>query len=309
MLTKNNVRIIAHRNPDGDSLGSCFALCEVLKSLGKRAEVVCSDAVPKKITVLSDGKTELLPTFTPDYTVSVDVATEDLLGNEYRESASEIDLAIDHHCTNTNYAKNLILDAGRSSAGELLYALLEQCKVPLTSKAALLLYAAIASDTGCFKFSNTTPETHIIAGELLKFNINTEELNKKLFDEASIDYMRFECEVISNMKLYDENIVFFIVTKEMMERNNVKENETDALSYLLRRISGAKVGATLREADGNVRVSLRSFCDVNVAMIASELGGGGHVKASGCRIAADIAAAEEILIKTIRNHTTNGNQK
>lgn len=298
MFTKNNFRIIAHRSPDGDTLGSCFALCEVLKNAGKNAEVVCSDKVPEKLSLLTDGKTELLPTFEPDCVVTVDVATEELLGKTYMPCAKDVDYAIDHHYTNTKFAKQTILDGDCSSAGELLFGLLTQAGTEITAKAARLLYAAISADTGCFKFANTEASTHMAAAKLLEYGIETEKLNRTIFDEATVDYLRFESEVISNMKIHG-NVVFLPVTKEMMERNNVKEGETDGIAFLLRRVKGAEIGATLRETDEKIRISLRSFGDANVAEVAVKLGGGGHVKAAGCSITGTIGEAQEILLKTI----------
>ncbi|MBQ6809176.1 MAG: bifunctional oligoribonuclease/PAP phosphatase NrnA [Clostridia bacterium] len=300
IFTKDNIRIIAHRSPDGDTLGSCFALCEVLKNMGKTAEVVCSDRVADKLTVLTDCETELFPTFTPDCIVTVDVATADLLGKAYCDIAAEVDYAIDHHYTNTNFAKNLILDGDCSSAGEVLFYLFKQAGIPLTEKAAFLLYAAIASDTGCFKFANTMPETHEAAANLLRYGIEIEKINKILFDEATVDYIRFECEVINNMKIYDEKIVFLPVTKEMMERYNIQDGEANGLSYLLRRVKGSLIGATLRESDEKIRISLRSFGEENVAEIAAKFGGGGHVKAAGCGIAGTLEEVEEKLLSAIR---------
>lgn len=300
IFTKDNIRIIAHRSPDGDTLGSCFALCEVLKNMGKTAEVVCSDKVADKLTILTDGNTELIPTFTPDCLVTVDVATADLMGRGYCDIAADVDYAIDHHYTNTHFAKNLILDGDCSSAGEFLYYLLEQADIEITEKAAMLLYAAMASDTGCFKFSNTMPETHEAAAKLLRYGIDIEKINKILFDEASIEYIRFECEVVNNMKIFDGKIVFLPVTKELMEKYNIQDGEANGLAYLLRRIKGAEIGATLRESDEKIRVSLRSFGDANVAEVAAKLGGGGHVKASGCGIVGTLEEAEEILLNAIK---------
>lgn len=300
IFTKDNIRIIAHRSPDGDTLGSCFALCEVLKNMGKTAEVVCSDKVADKLAILTDGNTELFPTFTPDCLVTVDVATADLMGRGYCDIAADVDYAIDHHYTNTHFAKNLILDGDCSSAGEFLYYLLEQANIEITEKAAMLLYAAMASDTGCFKFSNTMPETHEAAAKLLRYGIDIEKINKILFDEASIEYIRFECEVVNNMKIFDGKIVFLPVTKELMEKYNIQDGEANGLAYLLRRIKGAEIGATLRESDEKIRVSLRSFGDANVAEVAAKLGGGGHVKASGCGIVGTLEEAEEILLNAIK---------
>jgi len=300
IFAKNNIRIIAHRSPDGDTLGSCFALCEALKLSGKNAEVVCSDKVTEKLTILTDGKTELSPTFEPDCIVTVDVATAELLGKTYSEIAAEVDYAIDHHYTHKNFAKKTLLDGDCSSAGEFLFNLFEQAEIQLNTQIAKLLYAAISSDTGSFKFSNTTPNTHIAAAKLLKYGIETENITKILFDEASIDYIKFECDVINKMKIYDEKIVFLSVTKEMMAKNNIKENETDGLAYLLRRIPGAEIGATLRESDGKIRISLRSFGDKNVAEIAAKFDGGGHIKAAGCSFKGDIEEAEKALLEEIR---------
>ena len=105
IFSKDNIRIIAHRSPDGDTLGSCFALCETLKLHGKNAEVVCSDKVSSKLTILTEEKTELEPTFTPDCTVTVDVATADLLGKKYVDIADTVDYAIDHHYTQSHSQK------------------------------------------------------------------------------------------------------------------------------------------------------------------------------------------------------------
>ena len=300
IFTKDNIQIIAHRSPDGDTLGSCFALCEALRLYGKNAEVVCSDDVTPKLTILTEGKTELSSTFKPNCIVTVDVATADLLGKKYSGTASKVDYAIDHHYTHKNYAKKVMLDGDCSSAGEFLFNLFEQAEIQINSKIAQLLYAAIASDTGCFKFSNTTHETHIVASKLLRYGIETEDLLKVLLDEASIDYIKFECDVINNMKVYDGKIVLLPVTKAMMEKNNIAEGETDGLSYLLRRIQGAKVGATLRESDEKIRISLRSFGDTNVAEIAAKFDGGGHVKAAGCSFKGDIESAEKALLEEIR---------
>ncbi len=300
IFTKDNIRIIAHRSPDGDTLGTCFALCEMLKHNEKTAEVVCSDKIPEKLTILTDGKSELLPTFTPDCIVTVDVATADLMGRDYCETAADVDYAIDHHYTNTGFAKNLILDGDCSSAGEFLFYLLEQSGIELTEKAAMLIYSAIASDTGCFKFANTTPETHEAAAKLLRYGIDIEKINKILFDEATLNYIRFECEVVNNMKVFDDKIVFLPVTKELSEKYELQDGEASGLAYLLRRIKGAQIGATLRETDEKIRISLRSFGDANVAEIAAKLGGGGHVKASGCGIVGTLEEAEELLLKTIK---------
>lgn len=299
LLTKDNIRIIAHRSPDGDTLGSCFALCEILRNMGKNAEVVCSDKVLEKLTVLTDGKKELLPTFTPDCQITVDVATEELLGREYEADAKNTDYAIDHHYTNTKYAKKTLLNGECSSAGEFLYYLLKDSETKITKKAARLLYAAIASDTGCFKFQNTCSSTHIAAAHLLEYGIETENLNKALFDEASADYIRFECDVVNEMKLED-GIVLLPVSKAMMEKHGINERETDGLAYMLRRIQGVKVGATLRESDEKIRISIRSFSDVNVAEIAAQLGGGGHVKAAGCAIKGTLEEAQTILFDILK---------
>ncbi len=301
IFSKDNIRIIAHRSPDGDTLGSCFALCKTLKLHGKNAEVVCSDRVSPRLTVLTEGKAELEPTFTPDCTVTVDVATADLLGKKYMDMADTVDYAIDHHYTHKPFAKKVILDGKCSSAGEFLFNLLEQAEIQINKEIAKLLYAAIVTDTGCFKFSNATPETHISAAKLLRYGIETESLTKVLLDEASIEYIRFECDVINNMRIYDGKIVFLPITKEMMERNNIKEGETDGLAFLLRRIQGAEVGATLRETDEKIRISLRSFGNTNVAEIAARFDGGGHVKAAGCGINGDIEFAEKALLEEIRN--------
>lgn len=300
VLSRDDVRIIAHKNPDGDTLGSCFALCSVLKQRGKHAEVVCGDTVPCRLSVITDGLTELKPTFRPDYIVTVDIATTELMGSDY--SDIKVDCAIDHHYTNTKYAKKTILDGNCSSAGELLYRLLSQSKIEISRYTAEKLYVAIASDTGCFKFSNTTPETHETAARLLGCGFDFGDLNRRLFDEADVRILRFESELINNMRLYENGrVVFFFITRDIMSKYEVDDSETDGISYLLRRIKGAEVGATLREVpDGKTRVSLRSFGNADVSRTAQVFGGGGHIRAAGCTLDGNIYDAAEKVLKEIK---------
>jgi phosphoesterase RecJ-like protein len=171
IFDKDNIMIIIHKNPDGDTLGSGFALCHALERSGKRACVVCNDVIKKRMLFISDGRAELKPEFEPEFIVSVDTATKEMIGESLQKYADRVDCSIDHHYTNSLYAKENIVNDASSSVGELLYDLMKTCDMEIDYYIAEKLYSAISFDTGCFKFSNVTSHTFYVASRLLKFKI------------------------------------------------------------------------------------------------------------------------------------------
>ena len=202
LLSRDRICIYMHRSPDGDTLGSALALEKVLKNAGKRVCIACSDIVPRRLRFITDGVSAFEPAFEPLVKVSIDVASEKLLGERYENEASTFDFCIDHHYTNTHYAKKTVVCPEASSAGEVLFMLLEQTGTPIDGKTAEYLYTAIAFDTGCFKFSNVRPQTHIAAAKLLSFGIDSADINRKLFDVAPMKQLLLEKTVIDNIRVY-----------------------------------------------------------------------------------------------------------
>ena len=176
LLGTDDILILCHKNPDGDTIGSSAALCKALQHLGKTAAVLCSDPIPAmydymQITVY-DGS------FTPAFVVAVDVAGIQLFGdhNNIQDYAEHVDLCIDHHGSNSGYAYETLVDDHAAAAAELLTELIPQMGVELTPEIAACLYTGVATDTGCFRFTNTTANTHLAAAKLIEAGADVEKL-------------------------------------------------------------------------------------------------------------------------------------
>ena len=188
----DNVLILCHKNPDGDTVGCGSALYYALKALDKNAAVLCSDAIPSRYAFTNPRlfKGE----FEPETVVAVDVASIQLFGenNGVPQYTRHIDLCIDHHAGNSGYADFTLLDDHAAAAAELLYEVLEAMEVPMTAHIANCLYTGLATDTGCFKFSSTTAKTHLVAAKLIEEGAQVEELNTLLFDTKPRERMEAE---------------------------------------------------------------------------------------------------------------------
>lgn len=298
MLSHDNVMIITHRSPDGDTVGTAYALKRVFENRGKRATVVCSDEIGKRLRFISDGAYKLDEPTNIECVISVDTATVDLMGEKLKKYADRVDYCIDHHITNTNYAKCTLLNSSASSTGEYLYDLLKESNVEIDGYIAEKLYAAIAFDTGCFKYSNVTPHTHMVAAELLEYGMNFEDINRRLFDIASFEQLKIEQEVLMAVERYRDNTVTILVLTQDMLKKVGTDIDIDGLTAITRRIEDTLIGISIREmADGIVKVSFRSMDDrVDVSKIAAKFGGGGHKRASGCSFDAPVDEVKKLIL-------------
>lgn len=275
--------IITHQSPDGDCIGSGFALKEILTSMGKRCRVVCSDQFPKSFGYITDkGSGE---EFEPKTVISVDIADPKLMGELKEIYGNKVQLCIDHHVSNTGYAQRTFLNSSASAACELIYEIACEMGAELNKYAAECIYTGIATDTGCFKFDCTTPRCHEIAAELIrKFNISFAKINRKMFDVKSMGRIKLDCAAFDLMEYYlDNRFALLCLTSEKMKELGVESSELEGCANLPLQLESVEVGALLKQReDGAFKVSLRSANDVNVSEICGTLGGGGHAKAAGC---------------------------
>lgn len=301
LLLKDNVMILTHKNPDGDTLGSAFALKRVFENNKKRAWVCCSDKPSSRFAFIADGFALDSCPFAPECVVAVDIASENMLGEAFFSYLEKIDYAIDHHFTNTHYAKKTIVKSEASSTGEILWQLMKRTKVKMDEYIAAKLYTAISFDTGCFKFANVRPSSMIAAADLLKYKIPFEDINRRLFDLSSLEQLKIETAIISSVERYcSDRVTVLYLRQQTLKDFGAEELDIDGISSIPRRIEGTVVGITLKEtSEGFIKVSLRSLDDrVDVAKIASVFGGGGHKRAAGCFIKdVDFDTAKENLIK------------
>ena len=291
----DNFIILTHRAPDGDTLGSAYALMRILRSAGKTAYVKNCDPVPKKYAFMAPK------VFLPDFVIAVDVAENAMLGALAGEYEGRIDLCIDHHVSNSGYAKNTYVDADAAAAGEIVFAVSKALGTPLDTETAKRIYTAIVTDTGSFKFSNTTPRTHKIAAELIAFGFDFNALHMAFFDIKSKEKLTLERLALETLETYDNGAVALIyVTDEMLKESRTTSEDTDGLAQIPRNVEGVRVGITMKQSGENAwRVSMRSS-DVNVSEVCKAFGGGGHVRAAGCEVMGTLSHAREDILFAVR---------
>lgn len=293
----DRVRILTHQFPDGDTLGSGFALCHALRALGKQAQVICSDPIPEKYEYMWEG----LPsqTFEPDFVCAVDVADAALLGTPLAAYADKTDLVIDHHASHREYGDRLLLDATMGATAMLMLQVIEAMGVAITSVMADCLYTGIATDTGCFKYSNVTPLTHRMAAQLMEAGAHTDPINRAMFDIKSRARLALEQMALSSITYYyKDRCAVMVISEEMMKESGAEESDMEGLSPLPRQIEGVWVGFTLRrKVDGNYKISARTGNHADAAQICGLLGGGGHARAAGCTLSGTLEDVVGTLLK------------
>ncbi len=299
LLAEDDILLLAHQYPDGDTLGSCSGLCLALQHLGKRVRIACNDAIPEKYDyMLTPIKQQ---DFQPQFICAVDVADSKLLGPSMQVYADKVDLCIDHHGTNVEYAKALLLDAECGAAAMLIFRLLPLLNVPLTAEIATCLYTGMVTDTGCFKYGNTTVDTHLYAAECIKAGIPHATINRVMFDTKSRARIELERLALAGISFhFNGRVAVMAITNKMIADSGATENDLEGLPPLPRQIEGVWVGITLREqADGSYKVSMRTGAHANAAELCKLLGGGGHAAAAGCRIDLPLSKAVPALVKLV----------
>lgn len=297
LLSKNNILIITHTNPDGDTLCSAAALCSALRRAGKRANLFRNPAVTTKY--MPHVEKYFAPkSFKPKYIVSVDIATEKMFAEGFDGA---IDLCIDHHPTNSHYAKKELVCPDKAACGEIVLAVIKEMCGGITQEEADLLYIAVTTDTGCFQYLNTNAATFRAAAELLEYGADTGMVNVKFFRKASRARLKLEGMIYSTMGFYrDGKISVAIITKEMLRQADAGEEDCDDLAGLAGRAEGASVNITIRERDnGSSKVSVRTGRDVSSSDICAVFGGGGHAMAAGCTIDCPPEKARDMLLAVI----------
>ncbi len=284
LLERDNITVLCHSNPDGDTLGSAYALCRGLQKLGKTVRVL-SEEIQERMSYLQDGIREY-ETFDERFVVSVDVADEKLLGDYEEIYKAKIDLAIDHHGSNTGFADKLFLKESAACA-EIIYEIIDALEPNghlFDKEIAAAIYTGISTDTGCFRYSNTSADSHRYTYLLMKYDFNISHINHVIFEQRSKNRIKIENDVMSRVEYYfGDRCSLITLTLDMLE--GVDEVDVSSISALTRQIEGVIVGVTFKEKETNVwKVSLRSLDGVNSQEVCRAFGGGGHLRAAGCKI-------------------------
>lgn len=297
----DNILLLSHAHPDGDTLGSATALARALKAMGKRVKVDCGDPIPKDFSFMFDGLAA--EDFEPQLIAAIDVADTKLLGRDFEgRYQGRIDLCIDHHGSNLLYADKVCLEADSASTAEMIYLLLKKMNAEITPVMASCLFTGVSTDTGCFRFSNTTVRTFEIAAELAKLGADTYNIIQVFFETKTKTFAALERLALDTMRLYfSDRCALMCVTQDMYKRSGSDESEVDRLSNLPRQIEGVLVGVTMRELkDGSFKASVRTHGDIDASAICKRLGGGGHMGAAGCTLYGTRQQAINSLLKEIQ---------
>lgn len=296
----DHILLLAHQYPDGDTLGSNFALCQALQALGKTVRVLCGDPIPERYEYMHEGLPQ--PEFDPQFICAVDVADAKLLGPTVQQQYGDrVDLCIDHHSTNTGYAAHTCVDADCAAAAMVVFRLIGLLGVELTPSIAQCLFTGIATDTGCFKYSNAGALAHRMAADCIDKGIPYEMINRVNFDIKSRARIELERMALDQMRFsHAGRVAVMVITNEMVEKSGADDNDMEGLPPIPRQIEGVWVGITLRQkADGNYKISVRTGTHADAAKICALLGGGGHNRAAGCAVDGTLEEAKAAIIQAV----------
>ena len=303
-----NILIVSHLNPDGDTLGSMCGLYSAIKdNFKKKADMLVISHVPsvyKFLPYINEAKTLEEYDKSREYNVviNVDVAAYDrMCGASVLFDKAKVSVNIDHHKTNNSYADMNFIDAKASSTGEFLLELMKEMGWKISFETAQCLYTAILTDTGSFRFDNTTSKTFESVSELVKVGVKPSEIYKNVYENDSKGLVLFQANAVSNAVFEDESkIVYTIVYKKDIEKFNAGEDCTEGLAEKLRAISTTEVSFIVKEINPNMsKISMRSK-KLDVAEICSVFGGGGHSLAAGCVIKSSVKEAAKKILEEIK---------
>lgn len=297
--------ITAHVNPEGDAIGSALALALSLEQMGKKAEVVNRDPLPRQLQFLPAGSLFAQRDEVPEGRDVLFVVDCGDLGRtgfcNGRRPPVKLLINIDHHMTNKNFGDINWIEEKACATAELIYDLICVLPVTMTPDIALCLYTSILSETGSFRYSNTTPRALRIAAELIEEGVDPWMVARKLYECNSLARLRLLGELLLGIhKTPDGRVAWIVVTQELYRKTETSAEDTeDAVAYP-RSLEGVEVALLFREIGQNsFKISLRSRGRVNVAEIAARFGGGGHAYAAGCTVSGSLEGVQKTVVDAV----------
>jgi phosphoesterase RecJ-like protein len=311
LKTSESIVILPHEAADGDAIGSSFALALVLSRMGKKAKVLMEEEIPYIYEFLP-GRELCCASVDEkcgfDLAVALDCGDLERLGsrNEIFSRAPK-SVNIDHHLTNTQFADLNYVDVNSSATGEIIYELMKRLGQKPDKNTAECLYVAISTDTGGFRYGNTTPLTHRIAAELLETGIDFAGISQKVFDSTSSGKVKLMGAAIQSLELLENGkIAIMAISGEDIINTGASEADSDGIINTAKNIRGVEVAAMLRQTDKDaIKVNLRSNSHVDVSAIAGKYSGGGHKCAAGFTTGGSLVQVKEMLIKDLKEALVN----
>ena len=302
LRNRNGFLILSHHRPDGDALGSAAALCRGLRTMGKTAFILENpQATERYIPLLREYYAS--PDFRPDSVVAVDLADEGIIQLNAQEYKGRVDLAIDHHPSNSGYAKELLLMGERAACGEIIYHLLMDLLGGIDQETAALLYIAVTTDTGCFRYKNTTPATLRVGAALLEAGAPI-DLNRRLFMKKNRTRLILESSIISGLEFFmDGEACLSAITLAELRRIGVTESDMEDIAVVAGSVEGVECSCTLRQVEERTwKVSVRTGEYENASLICAEFGGGGHGMAAGGTVEGSLEEAKSVVRAAVEKH-------
>lgn len=310
LLSAKSVLLFPHENPDGDSIGSCVALCTALRKNGVDVWTLIDEPLTDYIGFIDDVKDGETPCCTtdkncienPEICMFVDCCGDGRIpGREDKFHTGGKSLCIDHHETSESSEDMFYVDGDEAAAVQIIFKLLKACDIEIDRRMANALYTGICTDTGNFKYSNTTAETHRIAAELYEIGIDHTHIMVKLYQNVDFRETKLESEAIRNIEFFaGGKAALACVTQELLHDVGAGLEHADDLINVLRDIKGVEVGVVLKQSKmDTIKASFRAKSYADVGKIAYELGGGGHARASGCTLHTDIDTAKAMVMKKV----------
>lgn len=301
LMSAEKIYIFPHENPDGDAVGSTAALASMLKDMGKEAAVLISEELPDNLKFMDDDYFVIPDDSieTPDLAVAVD-SSEPSRFPELKDifDSAESTIAIDHHLIDGSYCDLNYVDPKAAAAGELIFKLMKVMDHVPSKNEAEYLFAAITTDTGDFQYSNTTKETHEIVCELYDSGIDVSKVSSAIYENESPEKLKLIGAAVAGAEFYaGGKLVCTTITQDLLRETGAVMSDSDPVVANLRTIRGVEIAIVIKERTGKVSCSMRSKSYADVSKVAQSLGGGGHMRASGCTIETDLETATEMVIK------------
>src|SRR5437667_1220215 len=295
--------LTSHARPDGAAIGSALACCQVLRAMGKQADVVLHDSVPRIYRPLPFADQVVQANrLNGSYEAAIILECDSLLRTRLEGLEDRFLINIDHHASGRPFADVNWIDPHAVATAEMVFRLGREAGVPLSPEIATCLYTALMTDTGSFMFQGTNEHTFALARELTLAGADPSHCARNIYFAHSGAKMRLLGEALRNLN-QEGHIGYVWVTQKQMERCGAIEEDCEGLVNYVLSIGGVEVAAFFRElSDCRYRVSLRSKGKVNVARVAEDFAGGGHACASGCSVEGPLHAAVESVLGKIRGN-------
>ena len=298
LLAHDHYTIITHRRPDGDTLGSSALLCMGLRQLGKQAYILENPEITPKYTHLHQGLTKPRAE-EGDFVVTVDVASDNMLPDSCKTLA--FDLRIDHHGSATSFTPVELVEPEAAACGETVYGVLQEMGAELDIPMANALYTAISTDTGCFRYANTTANTFAVAAACAKAGAEVFSINQALFETNSLARLKVQSYMLEHAVSVQEGKVMICPLPKAAEiACGAGEDDLENISGFPRTIEGVQLAVTIREEGTNrVKMSVRAVPGQDASALCAKFGGGGHKGAAGASMNMSLDEAVQAVIAAL----------